>query len=322
MDFAADTSVKVDPAKDALHVEKCLAQGGFIRLRTPAERAGDDAPSQVRKITPIPIAALTPARLGGARPRIVMVDPKTLLVDEAYQRNLSEKSLRLIRKIIAEWDWRKYSPPVCAETTAGYELIDGQHTATAAASHPSLGHIPIMVVTADSQAERAQAFVSHNTDRLGMTAMQLHFAAVAGGVDKARQVQAVCSAAGVTILRVSPAGGAFKPRETVAVAAIGALIAKRGPERAAEILKIPAAADLGPIHAGLIKAVDHLLHAEEFGGQVAAPALVQALTASAATLPGEAAVFAATHKVPVWKATAAVLFRKTKERRRAAGGVQ
>lgn len=311
----------VDPVKDARHVANCLAQGGFTVLHAPGH-APALVGSKVRKVKPIPIAALTPAVLGGERPRFEMIDPKALLVDEAYQRNLSEKSLRLIRKIIAEWDWRKFSPPVCAETPAGREVIDGQHTAIAAASHPSLGFIPIMVVKAASQAERARAFVSHNTDRLGMTAMQLHFAAVAGGVPSALQIDETCKAAGVTILRISPANGAFKPRETIAVAAIGALITRRGAEKAAEILRIMAGADMAPINAGAIKAIDLLLHDAEFCDQVSPAGLTQALVNMAGTLAGEAAVFAATHKVPVWRAQAIVIFRKAKERRRSPAGVQ
>lgn len=219
----------IDPVKDAQHVANCLAHGGFgVRPASMPMGKPPVAVARRRKVTPVSITGATPAVLAGSRPRFVMADPKTLLVDETYQRNLSEKSLRLIRKIVAEWSWRKFSPPVAAETPAGLELIDGQHTAIAAASHPTVGHIPVMVVDAVSLEDRARAFVSHNTDRLGMTAMQLHYAAVAGGVPANLEIDQVAKVAGVIILRVSPAKGVYKPGETIAVAAIGALISKRG----------------------------------------------------------------------------------------------
>ncbi len=64
-----------------------------------------------------------------------MVKPSTLLVDERYQRGLSERSIKLIRKIVSEWDWRAFKPPVVVDVGAGLEVIDGQHTAIGAATH-------------------------------------------------------------------------------------------------------------------------------------------------------------------------------------------
>jgi hypothetical protein len=39
---------------------------------------------------------------------------------------------------VANWDWRRFKPPVVARTATGLEVIDGQHTAIAAASHPDV----------------------------------------------------------------------------------------------------------------------------------------------------------------------------------------
>lgn len=60
------------------------------------------------------------------------VDPATLLVNATYQRDLSERSIQLIRKIIGGWDWTRFKPPVCSLGDRGIEVIDGQHTAIAA----------------------------------------------------------------------------------------------------------------------------------------------------------------------------------------------
>ncbi|WP_165184762.1 DUF6551 family protein [Caulobacter soli] len=271
--------------------------------------------SQVRKVKPVSIANVIPAKITGLRPRFETADPKSLLVDEAYQRGLSDKSLRLIRKIIGEWDWARFKPPVVAETAAGFEVVDGQHTAIAAASHPGIGYIPIMVVPGISQAARANAFVGHNRDRLGMTPMQIHYAQITAGDAEAVELQAVCAASRVEILRTPPAAGVYKPGQTVAVRGIADLVARRGREKSIQILTILTDAGLGPVNAVHVRAVDHLLHDPECGPQVSPAGLVQAITGLLPTLAGEASVFAATHRVPVWKATASVIFRKAKGRR-------
>lgn len=58
-----------------------------------------------------------------------LVVPSTLIVEVGYQRDLSGKSLKLIKNIVANWDWARFKPPVCAETPDGLFVIDGQHTA-------------------------------------------------------------------------------------------------------------------------------------------------------------------------------------------------
>jgi len=339
----SDGLTLVDPVLDAQHVANCLAQGGFgagrpasMPVRAASERAAlfarfptsppaalpapATAPAAVlRKVQPISLAGLVPATPDTAPPRIEWVDPTTLLINEAYQRNLSEKSLRLIRKIVTGWSWRKFTPPLCADGQNGRELLDGQHTSIGAASHPDIEKIPVLVVDAATVAQRAQAFASLNSDRLGITAMQLHYASVAGGVPAAVEIDQVARAARINILRVSPASGAYKPRDTIAVKAIGDLISKRGRVLATDILRVLSDAELGPINAGMIKAVDLLLHDPEYCDQVSPAGLTKGLLAIKVTWAGEAAVFAATHRVQVWKALAVVLFRKAKERRRAGG---
>ena len=103
-------------------------------------------------------------------------------------------------------------------------VVDGQHTAIAAAMHPDVSEIPIMIVPADSRAAQANAFVGHNRDRLNITPMQMHFAALAAGDEDAMTIDQVCQRAGVKMLRTPPAANVYRPAETVAVNAIGARI--------------------------------------------------------------------------------------------------
>ena len=165
-----------------------------------------------RGVRALNLGDLAPAEITTAAPTIEWVDPKTLLVDGEYQRHLSEASISLIRRIVAGWDWARFKPPVVARTEEGLEVIDGQHTATAAATHPAIELIPVIVVEAAAVADRARAFVGHNRDRLNVTKMQMHFSAVAAGDEDAMTVTQVCDRAGVKILRGPPGGGGVQAR--------------------------------------------------------------------------------------------------------------
>jgi hypothetical protein len=263
----------------------------------------------------ISLDGLTPAELTGAPPRFEWVDPKTLQVAEAYQRALSERSVTLIRKIISRWDWTKFKPPVVAETDAGLEVIDGQHTAIAAASHPGIASIPVMVVHAPELKNRASAFVGHNKDRLNLTPTQIHIAAVQAQDEDALVVEQVCRDAGVNVLKAQPGKGLFKPGDTMAVQVISRLVIDRGTARATEILVALRGAEMAPISAAAIKAADMLLSDPEYAGQVGVEVITLTLRRLGDRAEQEARVFAATHRVPIWKALGITIFRN---RRRAA----
>src|SRR4051812_39902397 len=96
---------------------------------------------------------ITPGGNTDIRHRFEDVDPTRLYVDDQYQRALSRKSHALIRKIVANWDWGRFKPPVVAEEEYGFDVIDGQHTAIAAASHPGITKIPVMIIEAPTQIE-------------------------------------------------------------------------------------------------------------------------------------------------------------------------
>lgn len=274
--------------------------------------------SQVRPVRALQMGGVEPAMAEVARPTFEEIDPTSLLVDDAYQRNLSERSVTLIRKIVGAWDWRRFKPPVCARTDRGLEVIDGQHTAIAAASHPSIASIPVMVVAAEARADRAAAFIGHNRDRLQITQMQMHFAAAAGGDEDAQTINQVCERAGVKVLKSTPGNGVFKVGDTIAVRGIGALINRRGAMRAREVLQLLVEGRAAPVSAGQIKAVEALLHDPEFKGEIEPAAIVSAMLALGPDAAQQAAVFAATHGVPQWRGLAITLFRKGRRRGRRA----
>lgn len=276
-------------------------------------------PALKRAIAGLQLPGLEPAPVSGARPRFIDADPAKLLVDETYQRGLSERSVALIRKIVAGWDWSRFKPPVVAETSEGLEVIDGQHTAIAAVCHGGLGQIPVMVVEADEQAGRAKAFIGHNRDRINITQTQLHAAAVAAGDEDAMTVDQVCQRAGVRVLRNPPSGGVFQPGDTLAVSSITALVNRRGAMKARIVLQVLTEARCAPVSAGQIKAIEMLLHDGEYAGAVDAGDLTTALIALGDDAEREARIFAAAHKVPVWRALGIVLFKRATRGRRRKG---
>lgn len=289
---------------------------GAVEVLTPHPVSAPELPTALRPVSALELPGIEPGVSCDVPPIFEWIDPAELLVDEAYQRHLSESSVTLIRKIVAQWDWRRFKPPVVARTEAGPLVVDGQHTAIAAATHPEISRIPIMVVAAEERAAQARAFVGHNRDRLNITSMQMHFAALAAGDEDALTLDQVCQRAGVTVLRVKRPGSAFRPRETLAVSAIAALIGRRGPQKARIILQVLAEAEAAPVLAGQIKAVEMLLHDPEYQGQVDPPAItaaLQALTIDAAER--EAKIFAAAHNVQIWRALGIVVFRKARKRR-------
>ncbi|UDL95478.1 hypothetical protein LGH83_04455 [Lichenihabitans sp. PAMC28606] len=269
----------------------------------------------MRSIAPIDFQDIVPANLDGvAQPDFDLVDPIELLVDDAYQRDLGAKSLALIKRIVEGFRWSKFKPPICVRVDGRLHVVDGQHTAIACASHPWIRVIPVIVVDEPDLVERAKAFVSHARDRLSATAGQIWRAEVAAGDGEAVQVQQVCAAAGVTLLPFSPAGGAFKVRQTVALLAIKSIIARRGPDKASLVLTALADSDLAPITANAIRAADALLHEPEYAADFDVERLAASFRALGPRAQAEAKELAAVKGLPMWRALVAVIFKHRKGR--------
>ena len=271
----------------------------------------------MRPIAAMKFPGLIPGQVGKDVPEFIWIDPAKLLVDETYQRELSRKSLDLISRIITKWDWARMKPPVVALTDDGYEVIDGQHTAIAAATHPGIKEIPVMVVGADDLSQRAAAFVGHNRDRIALSQIQIHYANVLAGDEDALTVQQVCERAGCTLVRYPPGNTSqFKPGDTIAIASIRGLVNRRGAMGARIVLQVLADAHCAPVRADAIKAVDTLLHDAEYRGQVSAKDLTAAFMKLGPAIEPEAKLFAATHSVPIWRALVVVVFKEARRGRR------
>lgn len=124
--------------------------------------------------------------------------------------------------------------------------------------------------------------------------------------------------AGITILKNPPGMGAFKPGETLSITTITALVNRRGALKARQILEVIGKAKLAPVSAAIIKASEALMCDREYAEHVDPEDLTTVIRAGANDAEGEARVFAAAHNVPLWKALAAILFKRCRRGRRRA----
>ncbi len=278
-------------------------------------------PAGLRPVAPVPALNVKPNELGGPPPEVRWVAPRSLLIEYSYQRDLSQKSMTLLRKIVGGWDWAAMKPPICAITDAGdLVVIDGQHTAIAAASHPAIREIPILIVQATAVRDRAGAFVKHNADRIAMTSMQVHHAALAAGDEVAVAMAEAARRAGATILRNTPAQGLYAVGDTAAVATIRKMTDEKGLVFAARVLRILVGAMRAPLVTAEIKAVHALLSEPEWRGSIADEDLTL-LIRSKSMADWEA--FAESRvrkglKIPFARALAIAWFQNAPKRRRAA----
>lgn len=94
----------------------------------------------LRAIKALAMPDLTPATITDPVPEIRWVRPEVLLVDEKYQRDLSERSIKLIRRIVSDWDWASFTPPKAVEVDGKLHVTDGQpgHGEGATAMTPAI----------------------------------------------------------------------------------------------------------------------------------------------------------------------------------------
>ena len=217
----------------------------------------------IRPLAPNALQGIQPAPASKRLPRFEWVSPKDLFVEEKYQRDVRANGIRLIRKIYAGFNWAHFKPPVCVRLPESGNVlvcIDGQHTATAAASHPAIDKIPVMVVGAEDVAARAAAFVGHNRDRLGLTPPMIYYAELAAGEALAVVIDRACKAAGAHVMPTSinlrenhPVGA------TIAIGTMRAIAKRQGEAMLVRVLQILVGAKRGPIKADEIAAVALIL---------------------------------------------------------------
>lgn len=256
---------------------------------------------------------------GMHEPTVEWGDPADLWVDEAYQREIRGTGLALIKRIAKNgWSWRKFKLPVVTVDGEGRRVvIDGQHTATAATSR-GIKRMPWLLVKTVGMADQAEAFVGQNKDRTAVSKIQQHKALAASGDEVALTIDQVLGRAGVRLLPHINKEIGCKPGDTIALAAISTLINRRFAAGAGRVLRILRAAELAPITANHIKAVEALLFGDDFKGVIDEEKLTAALSGRAgAELELAGNMWAAQYRVSAWKGLVTKLFQVSRGRVRA-----
>lgn len=141
----------------------------------------------------------------GVRPRVVWLDLALLVIDKTYQRDISKQGAAHVNRILLSFNWNHYQPIVVSERDDGtYAVIDGQHRLEAAKRHPLIDSLPCYIIDAADAAKQAAIFVAVNSRRIALTSLQQFHAAVAARQPEAMSAAALCSDAGVTILKAPP----------------------------------------------------------------------------------------------------------------------
>lgn len=218
----------------------------------------------IRRIEPLSGLVKVSGSPSNVPPTLLWIDPTDLYVDEGYQRGLARSSINLISRIVRNWNWTHFKPPIVVSDpdTKSFYILDGQHTAIAAATHDGVDKIPVMVVNAAHVPDRARAFISHNRDRVAVSTLQLHHSSVTANDPEAVAVDEICRSAGVTLIKQPPPQGRYAPGETMAVNTIKALMRRLGSEKTGIALACMVGARRAPLRADEMKAVAHLLYSD------------------------------------------------------------
>ena len=190
----------------------------------------------LRKIETAGYAKIALATAFGRPARLEWLNVKQLVIDPEYQRDISSLGRSKVRKIAAAFNWSMFTPVIVAAAGGDkYAIVDGQHRATAAALC-GIEKVPCAIIEA-RPGEQAAAFKAINGNVTKLSSMQLHYASLAAGDDQARKTNAVCKAAGVTILRYPKDLRSIAVGETMAVVIIGRVILRYGDEAVISALK-------------------------------------------------------------------------------------
>lgn len=163
----------------------------------------------------------------GRPPELKWISIADLVIDTAYQREITRQGRTHVRAIAAAFCWSKFKVPVVAAAGSGkFAIVDGQHRITAAAL-AGLEREPCAVITA-SQAEQASAFSAINGAVTRMHQLQIFRAACVAGDRNALKVRAVAQKAGVTIVGTPTQTNRLPRGSTMAVMTIERAIEKFG----------------------------------------------------------------------------------------------
>lgn len=222
--------------------------------------------TNLRRIQPLHRAGLKP-NVPSARPEVSILKIHQLRINDEYQRKLGAASITLIRRIVNQFQWTKFRPPVVTLTgetdpdtnLPTYEVLDGQHSCIAALTNGNLRELPCWVVTTRNLVEKAEAFVGLNRERVLITGLSVFWADVAAQNEDALAVLAACEKTGARVVRRPPPYGDFGVGETISVATLRRLAKKGGPAYVRRVLDAAMLCNLAPVSQDFIIAFELLL---------------------------------------------------------------
>ncbi|WP_034467956.1 ParB/Srx family N-terminal domain-containing protein [Afipia sp. P52-10] len=198
----------------------------------------------------------------GPAPFLEWIKVDRLVVDDVYQREIGRRGTINVNQIAEFFDWSKFAPVIVAPVEGGkFAIVDGQHRTTAAMLR-GLEEVPCQVVQAD-RAQQAAAYAAVNGSITKTTAQQLYHAKLAAKDATALALAAVCSAAGVEILRKNLVRSDIKVGQTYAVTALSRCLAIYGRDTLITALQcITQTADGNPgfVRATIVEALCEVLH--------------------------------------------------------------
>jgi len=219
----------------------------------------------VRRIEAVKLPGAEPVTKIGAPPEYRLVDPATLLVEESYQRNLSRKSLSLLRRIVEGWDWRKFKAPIVAETPEGLFVIDGQHTCIGAVTL-HIAEIPVALHHIETLAERAESFAAHNRERVAMTEFQVFHAQAVAGDSFVNEILQIVTSAGAHLPRNSYIKNRAPMGTVTAVTELRSIYRTHGSQVLRRIIQTSVGAGLPIINKAILQGVRMVLVEPAFAG--------------------------------------------------------
>lgn len=197
-------------------------------------------------------------------PTIRWVDPKSLLIETEYQRTIDKKSFRFIRKIVRNFSWSKFKPPICVDINASLVVIDGQHTAIASASHPMIKLIPVYVYKELVLQQRAQSFVSHNTNHLKVHPLALFHAQVAAGDLDSIMLATAVKSSGCYFPKSAPTEKRRKPNQLLNPTVWLQVLKRRDTELIQRMAKIILDSRRGSMSRNIITGLEVLLNNKKY----------------------------------------------------------
>jgi hypothetical protein len=197
----------------------------------------------------------------GHRPKLDWVDVALIDVDHNYQRDVDGRS---VEKILAAFRWDHFGAVVLSEKTDGrFNVTDGQHRVKAAQLHPSVTHVPAMILKLEGTPGEAENFLVINRVRRAVSTIEIYWAGLASEDPQTLRIKSVLDQADC---EVCAAHGEYRPGHTMAVTAVGRSITRYGESATVDALKTIRAAwpkDAKSLRGTLITALARIYRASD-----------------------------------------------------------